>query len=515
MQTRWLTALAATIALAFGGGSAASAAAATPLALSACGSGEPGQCGTLRVPLDRGGATPGDVDLRVRVLPARSGAPVATVVGLAGGPGQAATPLLEQFADSFGAAARTRRFVTFDQRGTGASGRLRCRALTVPASSLSAAVGACADELGPGRAHYTTAASVADLEAVRAALGVERIVLFATSYGTKVALDYAAAYPAARRARWCSTRSCCPSGVDPFQRTTLGSIGRVLRDVCADRGCSFTRDPLADVAALVRRMARAPLRGPFVTADGTHAQRVDRACPAARPAARRRLRSPYVRAADPGRGGVRAARRQRGAAAATGRCQRRRGTRNGASDALYLATTLRGRRRPVAARHAAVAAPRARSTRPLAALPQRTFAPFDRRDRARDRPRRHLPRLAGVAGRAAERAAAGRADADPVRRRRPAHAARRRARAGRAAAARERRERAATAAHSVLGSDPTTVRRAGGRRVPRRRHAARLPRGGSAASPPSRRGAGARAPRFRRRRGLPGRASAAPSARRC
>ena len=43
----------------------------------------------------------------------------------------------------------------------------------------------CAQELGPARAFYTTRDSVADIEAVRQALGVDRISLYAVSYGTK------------------------------------------------------------------------------------------------------------------------------------------------------------------------------------------------------------------------------------------------------------------------------------------------------------------------------------------
>src|SRR5262249_44288236 len=56
---------------------------------------DPSRCGRVTVPLDRGGALPGTIALRVRVLepsaPPAGGAPSpAPVIGLAGGPGQAA-----------------------------------------------------------------------------------------------------------------------------------------------------------------------------------------------------------------------------------------------------------------------------------------------------------------------------------------------------------------------------------------------------------------------------------------
>ncbi|MDO8211829.1 alpha/beta fold hydrolase [Conexibacter sp. CPCC 206217] len=369
-MSRSLAVLIVMLGLALG---VAAAPASADLALAPCGRGDAGQCGKLRVPLDRSGRVPGTLDLRVRVLPSRSAMPVATVFGLAGGPGQAASPLVEQFADSFGAAGRTRRFVAFDQRGTGGSGQLRCRALARSSGSLSAVVGACARELGPARAQYTTAASVADMEAVRAALGVDRIVLYATSYGTKVALDYAAAYP--RHVEALVLDSVVPAGgVDPFQRTTLASIGRVLGNVCSDDGCRFTRNPLADLATLVRRMARGPFNAPYVTAEGRR-----RTVQLGRAQLFSLLLagdfSPFLRAAIPG--AVASALRGDGAALVRLVGASQGGSDGGSSDALYLATTCEDGGvpwplgTPLDERRAAVDAA-------AGALPQRAFAPFDR-----------------------------------------------------------------------------------------------------------------------------------------
>jgi pimeloyl-ACP methyl ester carboxylesterase len=240
-------------------------------------------CGHVTVPLDRTGAVPGVVRLRVRMLPAHTGEASETIVALAGGPGQAAAPLLGTFAASLGETLRSRRLVVFDQRGTGRSGRLRCPSLagvpseTTPGTgeAIQAAVASCAARLGPARAHYATADSVADLEAVRVALGLDNLILYGTSYGTKVALDYAAAHPE-HVSRLVLDSVVPPGGTDPFVRTTLGSIPRVLRAVCGRR-CPFTRDPGADVAALARRLAREPLAGPFVNRRGrVRRERLDR-----------------------------------------------------------------------------------------------------------------------------------------------------------------------------------------------------------------------------------------------
>lgn len=217
-------------------------------------------CGTVTVPLDRSGAVPGTVALRVKALPPATGqASGAPVLALAGGPGQAAVPLLDAFATALRPLLRARELVVFDQRGTGGSGRLRCPALVSGRGSLASVIERCASELGPRRADYTTAASVADLEAVRSALGVDRVILYAASYGTKVALAYAAAYPQ-HVERLVLDSVVPPEGIDPFQRSSLASIPRVLRAVCTG-DCHFTRDAGAELAALAHRMAGRGLRG--------------------------------------------------------------------------------------------------------------------------------------------------------------------------------------------------------------------------------------------------------------
>jgi pimeloyl-ACP methyl ester carboxylesterase len=228
------------------------------------------QCGVVPVPLDRSGVVPGTVGLRVRVQPPVDGSATATVLALAGGPGQAATPLLDTFASALGPALPRRQLVTFDQRGTGGSSRLICRGLD-DAHTQAEFVSGCATQLGPGRADFTTAASVEDVEAVRAALGVDRMVVWGTSYGTKVALAYAAAYPQ-HVERLVLDSVVKPEGIDPFARTTIGSIPRVLRTLCA-HACHFTRDPVHDLAALVRKLAKRPLRGTVIDNRG-HRQHV-------------------------------------------------------------------------------------------------------------------------------------------------------------------------------------------------------------------------------------------------
>lgn len=233
-----------------------------------CAAGGPVLCARVPVPLDRSGAVPGRVRLlvaRVRSRPRRRG----VLLALAGGPGQAATPLLETFAEAAAPALRDHELVVFDQRGTGASGLLRCPSVERRfVRDLRAAGAMCAQRLGRARSLYTTRDSIHDVEAVRRALGVPRLSLLGVSYGTKVALGYATTYPE-RVERLVLDSAVAPEGPDVFSRSTFAAIPGVLRDVCRGRRCrGVTPDPVADLAGLAARLRTAPLRGIVVSPRG-------------------------------------------------------------------------------------------------------------------------------------------------------------------------------------------------------------------------------------------------------
>ena len=154
-------------------------------------------CGHLTVPLDPSGATPGTITLAVRRRRAPVGEARSAVIALAGGPGQSAIPFAEDFTEMLGPILDTRDLIVFDQRGTGYSHPLSCHGFEQPGSyhSAGALITACAEQIGPERAFYTTPDSVADIEAIRRAGGYEKLVLWGTSYGTKVAEEYAQQYP--------------------------------------------------------------------------------------------------------------------------------------------------------------------------------------------------------------------------------------------------------------------------------------------------------------------------------
>ncbi len=164
------------------------------------------RCGTLEVPEDPARAGGPTLKLAIAVVPALNRrARAAPLFVLAGGPGQAATDLYSTYAAAFARTNRNHDIVLVDQRGTGRSGPLFCNypddwqaegggaADEMP--RLREATLACLAKFGDRVRYYTTSAAVGDLDQVRRALGYERIDLYGSSYGTRVAQLYMRRYP--------------------------------------------------------------------------------------------------------------------------------------------------------------------------------------------------------------------------------------------------------------------------------------------------------------------------------
>jgi pimeloyl-ACP methyl ester carboxylesterase len=169
------------------------------------------EIGEIDVPENRQSEDSRMITLRFVRFKSTSETPGSPIVYLAGGPGGSGI-----------SAARGTRFplfmamrefgdvIAFDQRGTGMSGRneLACdERYTVPSdkpTDRAALVGAINDALqkcmsrlrksGVDVAAYTTRESAADLNALRQALGAEKITLWGISYGTHLALATMKAY---------------------------------------------------------------------------------------------------------------------------------------------------------------------------------------------------------------------------------------------------------------------------------------------------------------------------------
>lgn len=214
-------------------------------------------CRTVTVPLDRTGNVAGTLRLRVAALPPRRGGSRAPVLVLSGGPGQANVSSLSGWVADLGrTVVRERGVIAFDPRGTGRSGALVCPEMqrsSVPRDT--AAAQRCAERLGEARRFYTTLDQAEDVEAVRAALGVEKLALYGISYGTKVAQVYARLHP--DRVESLALDSIVPAeGSSALSQEILGAMPRLLG----------RRMPA--VADLVDRVRTAPAVGVAIGARG-------------------------------------------------------------------------------------------------------------------------------------------------------------------------------------------------------------------------------------------------------
>ncbi len=188
---------------------AAPGAAPTPCRLSGVEHGA--LCGSVRRPLDPEQAAGVQIDVHYAVLPAvaRNKRPDPVFV-FAGGPGQSAMALAGTMAGVMARLGNRRDIVLVDQRGTGRSAPLACPSQP-PSQALAestvervlARLRACRAALqalphGDLRL-YTTHVAMADVDAVRRALGAERINVVGASYGTRAALEYQRQFPQAVR----------------------------------------------------------------------------------------------------------------------------------------------------------------------------------------------------------------------------------------------------------------------------------------------------------------------------
>jgi pimeloyl-ACP methyl ester carboxylesterase len=224
------------------------------------------ECMRVNVPIDRAGAVEGTLPIYVERTPGGGRSPIFT---MAGGPGQGATTLSENFTRDLGPALRDGRYlVVMDQRGTGRSRAINCKGLQTQFDKpIDARAAACADQLGSRSSLYTTRDSVDDIEAVRAKIGEEKISLYGVSYGTKVAVAYALEYPQ-HVDRLILDSVVEPEGQNPLDVDSFGALPRVLTEICRGECANVTDDLAGDLAELADRLRTAPLRGPFVTRRG-------------------------------------------------------------------------------------------------------------------------------------------------------------------------------------------------------------------------------------------------------
>jgi len=202
-------------------------------------------CGILFVPEDRSQPNSPLIQLAVAIIRSPSAHPAPDpVVYLQGGPGVNALDDLAAYHDTFGGILANRDLIVFDQRGVGfSSPSLECPEEEDQLLKDLAKMGlsgeewqqhslqadqVCHDRLvkaGRNLSAYTSAASAADVNDLRVALGYAKWNLYGGSYGSRLALTIMRDYPQGLRS--VVLDSVWPPQVD-LDAETAGNTERAL-----------------------------------------------------------------------------------------------------------------------------------------------------------------------------------------------------------------------------------------------------------------------------------------------
>jgi len=237
-------------------------------------------CGDLTVPLDHARPTGPTTTLHVAIYASTAARPADDpIVYLEGGPGGHALARVALMYDAwFRPLLADRQLIVVDQRGAGASRpALDCPELSelgyawldeaLDAAGRderwNAAWRSCAGRLraaGIDVGAYHSAASAADLEALRQALGIAQWNVFGVSYGTRLALTLLRDYPA-------GIRSVVLDSVVPLEASEAdapahmaAAFAALFADCAADAACAAAYPALDErFAALVARLDDQPV----------------------------------------------------------------------------------------------------------------------------------------------------------------------------------------------------------------------------------------------------------------
>ncbi|MDQ1510258.1 MAG: hypothetical protein QOG50_2102, partial [Actinomycetota bacterium] len=212
------------------------------------------ECATLSVPLDRTHPAGRRIRLALARRPA-DGRPLGVLLANPGGPGGSGIELLQHADDVFSKSVRDRfDIVSWDPRGVGAGTSVDCgddldffyavnrtnAAASTARENVSVAkrfVAACRRN-SPGLLPFLSSrASVADMDAIRAAMGVRTISYVGFSYGTYLGALYADRYPTHVRAM------VLDGAIDPALSSADGTIQQAVGfDRALDAFLAWCRD---------------------------------------------------------------------------------------------------------------------------------------------------------------------------------------------------------------------------------------------------------------------------------
>ncbi|WP_330179107.1 alpha/beta hydrolase [Nocardia sp. NBC_01503] len=220
-------------------------------------------CGVIQRPLIEGRAELGTVDIGyARIKHTTEGAAAGTILPNPGGPG---VPMIGHAPEAAKlAAAMLDRYdvLLIDPRGTGVSSPIDC-GVGADEYQLGTreeqrqAVARCARQLGAKAQGYTSAATVDDFDAVRAHLGIDKVIPYGISYGTYLMPIYAQRHP--ERVQSMVLTGAYPHDTDQLQRPNAQAVSLALQRICERSQVCDGNTAVNDLSAVATRLRDKPL----------------------------------------------------------------------------------------------------------------------------------------------------------------------------------------------------------------------------------------------------------------
>src|SRR6516225_8096081 len=229
-------------------------------------------CGKLPVPLDRQHPAGAKIGIYFERYPHTNPGPAESAILVnTGGPGVGTTPQRSIILTIFAQNLDVHDFLLIDDRGTGFSAAINCEELQHGTARFEKAESDCAAQLGDADSLYGTGDVAMDTDAVRAALGYDRVDYWGGSYGGEDVTAYATRFGGHLR----SIILDAPMGTPGLKAFLLdgnearSTVREIRLDCLRSPTCSADHsDPDAEFARLIHAIRSEPVRGWAYDASG-------------------------------------------------------------------------------------------------------------------------------------------------------------------------------------------------------------------------------------------------------
>jgi len=228
-------------------------------------------CGKLPVPLDRQRPAGAQIGIYFELYHTNPGPAESAILVNTGGPGGGTTALRAIALTIFAQNLDVHDLLLIDDRGRGFSAAIDCKELQHGTAAFEKAESDCAAQLGDADSLYGTGDVAMDTDAVRAALGYDKVDYWGGSYGGEDVTAYATRFGQHLR----SIILDAPMGTPGLKAFLLdgnearSTVREIRLDCLRSPTCSADHsDPDAEFARLIHAIRSEPVRGWAYDASG-------------------------------------------------------------------------------------------------------------------------------------------------------------------------------------------------------------------------------------------------------